>query len=159
MLPIGAYAMNPDRGLRRTSVCSVFSGDSMMRFPIGSVSLPSRRRNMLPWMRVFGTVLVSTTLIHVDHGIEPKYAADCLISSSVIALAMAIILLVLAFRGSALFLRSFLKSIIVWMKYASDNPATPAFSGRPLPFGMWQRLHAVTFPSMRPLATTLGIVG
>ena len=46
----------------------------------------------------------------------PKYSADALISSSVIPLAMAIIAFVLAFRVSALFLASFLKSFIVWMK-------------------------------------------
>jgi hypothetical protein len=42
---------------------------------------------------------------------------------------------VLALRGSALFRSPLLKSIIVWMKYEFGKPATPAFSGRPLPFG------------------------
>ena len=71
---------------------------------------------MPPWMRVFGTVLASTTLIHGVHFIEPKYSAAALISSSVIAFAIAIIALVFAFRGSALLRTPFRKSSIVWMK-------------------------------------------
>src|SRR5262245_58882697 len=134
MLPVGTYAVNPDRGLRRTSVCSVFSGVSMIRAPIGSFS-PSSDRNIPPAIRVFGTVFVSTTLIHGVHFIEPKYCADALISSSVIAFAMAIMMFVLAFLESALFLAPLLKSAIVWMKYDGGRPDTPAFSGRPFPFG------------------------
>ena len=56
-------------------------------------------------MRVFGTVLVSTTLIHGVHFMAPKYSAAALISSSVMPFAMAIITFVLALRASALFLR------------------------------------------------------
>ena len=58
--------------------------------------------NRPPAIRVFGTVLLSTTLIHGVHFIEPKYCAAARISSSVIALAIAIIALTLAFFGSAL---------------------------------------------------------
>ena len=54
-------------------------------------------------MRVFGTVALSVTLIHGVHFIDPKYSAVALISSSVIAFAIAIIALVLPFFGSALF--------------------------------------------------------
>ena len=86
-------------------------------------------------MRVFGTVFVSTTLIHGVHFIEPKYSAAALISSSVMPLAIAIMTFVFALRGSALFRAPLLKSSIVWMKYETGRPDTPAFSGRPLPFG------------------------
>src|SRR5690349_20965556 len=102
-------------------------------------------------MRVFGTVLTSTTRIHCVHGILVKYVAACWISSSVIALANAIIRLVLAFRGSELLRRSFLKSINVFTKYSTDNPETGAFSGRPLPFGMWQSAQAATICACLPL--------
>ena len=67
--------------------------------------------------------------------IEPKYSAACLISSGERAFAIWIIAFVLAFFGSPLLRRSFLKSFIVWMKYATGRPETPAFSMRPLPFG------------------------
>ena len=49
--------------------------------------------------------------------------------------AYAIMRFVFALRVSALFLASALKSAIVWTKYATGSPETPAFSGRPLPFG------------------------
>ena len=49
----------------------------------------------------------------------------------------------------------FLKSIIVLMKYSTGYPATGAFSGRPLPFGMWHRLQAATGCACFPLATNL----
>ena len=64
--------------------------------------LPGRLTNRPPAIRVFGTVLLSTTLIHGVHFIEPRYWAAARISSSVMALAMAIIALTLAFFGSAL---------------------------------------------------------
>ena len=51
----------------------------------------STARNRPPATRVLGTVAVSTTLIHGVHFMDPKYSAAALISSSVIALAMAII--------------------------------------------------------------------
>src|SRR3954471_7639576 len=107
----------------------------MMRSPIGSVSPPSSRRNIPPAMRVFGTVAASTTLIQGVHGIAAKYLGAAFTSSPVIALAYAIIRLVLLLRGSALFLASDLKSAIVWTKFDTGSPDTPAFSGRPLPFG------------------------
>ena len=67
-------------------------------------------------MRVLGTVSVSTTLIHGVHGIEPKYSAVALISSSVMAFAIAIMAFVLAFLGSALLRLPLLKSFICWIK-------------------------------------------
>ena len=91
----------------------------MIRCPIGSLpaSAPSSTRNMPPAIRVFGTVSVSTTRIHGVHFIDEKYVAAAFISSSVMAFANAIILLVFAFLVSALFLASFLKSSIVCTKY------------------------------------------
>src|ERR1035438_8979338 len=94
--------MKPERGSRYVSEASVLSGTSMMRLPIGSFSLPSSARNRPPEMRVLGAMSVSTTLIHGVHGIEAKYSAVDLISSSVMAFAIAIMAFVLAFRGSAL---------------------------------------------------------
>jgi len=67
-------------------------------------------------MRVLGTVVASTTLIHGVHFIAAKYSAAAFTSSSVIAFAYAIIRLVLALRESALFLASDLKSAIVCTK-------------------------------------------
>ena len=90
---------------------------------------------MPPSLTVFGTVSASTTLIHGVHGIATKYAAAALMSSSLIPLAIVIIVLVLALRGSALFLTPLLKSFMVWMKYSTGSAETAAFSGRPLPFG------------------------
>src|ERR1051325_3851715 len=104
-----------------------------MGWPSGSFSLPPSLRYMPPAIRVLGTVLVSTTLIHGVHFMEPKYSAAALISSSDIPLAMAIMVFVLALRGSALLRLSLLKSDICWRKYDTGKPATPAFSGRPLP--------------------------
>ena len=52
-------------------------------------------------MRVFGTRSLSTTRIHGVHLIAAKYSADSLISSSVIAFASSIIVLVFGLRGSA----------------------------------------------------------
>src|SRR6185295_16824370 len=106
-----------------------------MRLPIGSFSLPSSATKRPPLMRVLGTVSASITLIHGVHGIAPKYSADALISSGVIALAIAIMALVFAFRGSALLRLPLLKSFICWMKYSTENPEAGAFSARPLPFG------------------------
>src|SRR5262245_9335646 len=119
MLPGGGYALHPDLGFRRASVASVFSGASMMRCPMGSLpaSAPSNTRNIPPAIRVFGTVSVSTTRIHGVHFIDEKYDAAALISSSVMAFAKAIILFVFPFLVSALFRRSFLKSIMVCTKY------------------------------------------
>ena len=113
---MGAYAVKPEWGSRSISVASALSGTSMMRWPSGSVSLPSSFRNSPPAIRVFGASFVSTTLIHGVHFIDPKYSAVALISSSVIAFAMAIIVFVFAFRGSALLREPFLKSFICWMK-------------------------------------------
>src|SRR5207244_9845737 len=113
----------------------------MMRCPIGSFPAPSSTRNMPPAMRVFGTMSASTTLIHGDHLMAEKYCAACLISSSVMFFANEIMRFVLAFRASELFLLSFLKSIMVCTKYEYGRPDTPAFSGRPLPFGSWHRLQ------------------
>ena len=86
-----------------------------MRLPRGSFSLPSTR-NMPFALRVFGTVLVSITLIQGVHFMEPKYSAAALISSSVMFLANLIMRLVLFLRGSALLRAPFLKSFMVWMK-------------------------------------------
>ena len=66
------------------SVRSGFSGVSMIRTPMGSFSLPSRGIQMPPRLSIFGTVVVSTTLIHGVHFIAPKYSAAILISSGVI---------------------------------------------------------------------------
>src|SRR5262249_51883859 len=96
---------------------------------------PSSVRYMPPCIRVLGTCAVSTTLIQGDHFIDPKYSAAALISSGVMPLAIVIITFVLALRGSALLRTSALKSLICWIKYAVGRPATPAFSGRPLPLG------------------------
>ena len=59
---------------------------------------------------VLGTVSVSTTLIQGVHGIELKYCAAALISSSVMALAKLAMRTALAFLGSALLRAPFLKS-------------------------------------------------
>ena len=67
-------------------------------------------------LTTFGTVPASTTFTQEVYFIEPKYSAVSLISSGVIAFAIAIIMLVLFFRGSALFRRPLRKSFIVWMK-------------------------------------------
>src|SRR5262249_62430710 len=112
----------------------------MMRFPIGSVSLFSSDIHIPPALRVFGTVGLSTTLIHgVFHGICAKYSAAAFISASLMPLAMVVITFVLPLRESALFLRSLLKSSSCCRKYAIGSPETEAFSGRPLPFTRWQR--------------------
>src|SRR5215831_17200542 len=101
-LPIGAYATKPDRGSRRISVRSGFSGVSTMRVPIGSVPPPSIGTQMPPRLTIFGTFAVSTTCTHGDHGIAPKYSAAALISSGVIAFAYPAIRFVFAFRDSEL---------------------------------------------------------
>ena len=87
-------------------------------------------------MRVFGTVV---GLDDLDPR-RPLHRAEVLgrlldLLVGVIAFAIVIIRFVFALRGSALLRRSFRKSFIVWMKYDTGRPATPAFSGRPLPFG------------------------
>ena len=87
----------------------------MMRWPMGSFSLPSSARYKPAVMCVFGTMSVSTTLIHGVHFIELKYCAAALISSSVMVLAKPAMRLVLAFRGSALLRMPFLKSSSVCM--------------------------------------------
>ncbi len=82
-----------------------------MRLPIGSVSLFSSDIHMPPALRVFGTVGLSTTLIHgVFQGICAKYSAAAFISASLIPFAIVVITFVLPLRESALFRRSFLKS-------------------------------------------------
>src|SRR5258707_7948609 len=77
--------MKPDRESRRNSVCSAFTGVSMMRWPSGSVpaSAPSSVRNMPLLGLVFGAVSLSITLIHGVAGIAEKYLAAALIFSSV----------------------------------------------------------------------------
>src|ERR1700687_4797364 len=96
--------MKPERGLRRNSVSCALTGVSMMRSPIGSTSAPSSVRDIPPCALVFGTVALSTTLIQGPAGIEVKYLAADLISSSVIVLANAVINWVLGFLGSEVFL-------------------------------------------------------
>ena len=71
---------------------------------------------MPPRLTIFGTLSASTTLIHGVHFIAPKYSADALISSGVMAFAIAIMAFVLAFRGSALLRSPSRKSFICWMK-------------------------------------------
>jgi len=107
-----AKAIVPERGLRRTSVCSEFSGVSMTRAPIGSLPAPSPSigLQMPPLLFIFGTVFVSTTRIQGVHFIDPKYSAACLISSGVSDFAMSAIRAVFALRDSALFRRSCRKS-------------------------------------------------
>jgi hypothetical protein len=92
----------------------------MIRCPIGSVpaAVPSAAMNMPPAIRVFGTVSVSTTLIHGAHFIDEKYVAAALISSSVIAFANWTMRPVFVFRVSELLRASFLKSDIVFTKYS-----------------------------------------
>src|SRR5437868_8387525 len=115
----------------------------MMRLPMGSVSLFSSDIHMPAALRVFGTVGLSTTLIHcVFHGICAKYCAAAFISSSDMPLAIVVMMLVLALRGSDVLRRSCLKSSSCWRKYATGRPETDAFSGRPLPFIRRQRSHA-----------------
>ncbi len=84
----------------------------MIRTPIGSIALSLAGTQMPPSLSIFGTVFVSTTLIHGVHFIDPKYSAACLISSGVKPFAIAIMALVLPFRGSALLRRSLRKSFI-----------------------------------------------
>jgi len=50
--------------------------------------------NMPPAIRVFGTVVLSTTVIHGVHGIDPKYSAAAFDSASVMFFAMAIMMFV-----------------------------------------------------------------
>ena len=76
------------------------SGDSMMRWPMGSVPPSGIAKKTLPWRRVFGTVSVSTTRIHGVHFIDEKYSAAALISSSVMSFAASIIWAVFGLRGS-----------------------------------------------------------
>ncbi len=71
---------------------------------------------MPPGMRVFGTALASTTLIHGVHFIAAKYWPAAFVSSSVMPFAMAIMMFVLPFLASALFLAPDRKSAIVCMK-------------------------------------------
>src|SRR5258708_35791711 len=110
--------MKLDRGLRRNSVSYVLTGVSMMRSPIGSAaaSAPSSVRNIPPWGLVFGAVALSTTLIQGAAGIDVKYLAAAVISSSVIA--NTAIRPVLAFLGSEVFLAPLRKSIICCTKYS-----------------------------------------
>ena len=96
-------------------------------------------RNRLPTMRVLGTMAVSITLTRGFHWTAAKYSADWTISSSVIALASSIIVLVFGLRGSALRRSPSRKSRSCWMKYAGGKAAVGAFSGRPSPFGRWQK--------------------
>src|SRR5271157_3543439 len=96
------------------SVSSVFTGVSMMRSPSGSLpaSEPASTRNVIPLGgRVLGAVSLSMTLIQGVAGIDEKYLAATLISSSVIALANPAIWAVLAFLGSEVFLAPLRKSI------------------------------------------------
>ena len=109
-------------------------GVSTIRFPIGSISLPSTRNSPFEGF-VFGTIFASTTLIHGVHFIPSKYSAAALISSSLIFFANWLMRFVLFLRGSALFRLPILKSFIVWMKYSVERPLMPAFSARPLPLG------------------------
>src|SRR5215471_14572489 len=129
--------MKPDRGLRRSSVSSTLTGVSMMRPPIGSepASAPVIGRNIPPAGRVFGTVSLSTTLIQGEAGMDEKYLAATLMSSSVIDLANPDIRAVLPFRGSEVFRAPFLKSESCCTMYSYVRPVTLAFSGRPLPLG------------------------
>ena len=107
----------------------------MMRPAIGSVAAGLSGRKRLPTIRVFGTRFVSTTRIHGVHFIAAKYSAAAFTSSSVMAFARSIIVLVFGFRGSAVCRRPFRKSWIWRTKYATGSPAGGAFSGRPFPFG------------------------
>src|SRR5213596_1401929 len=99
----------------------------MIRPAIGSVLACSIGRNRLPAIRVFGTRLVSTTRIHGVHFIAPKYAAAAFTSSSVMAFASSIIVLVFGFLGSAVCRRPFRKSSIWRRKYVAGSAAGAAF--------------------------------
>ncbi len=66
----------------------------------------------------FGTMSVSTTLIHGVAGIAEKYFAAALISSSVIDLAKLAIRPVLVLRGSEVLRSPFLKSVSCWTMYS-----------------------------------------
>ena len=72
MLPTGTYATKPERGSRSASR-SLSSGTSMMRWPSGSVSLPTGRRTGRRRCASSAPCWLSTTLIHGVHFIEPKY--------------------------------------------------------------------------------------
>ena len=69
-----------------------------------------------PWSRTFGAVFDSTTLMRRGYGCCAKYCAAARSSSRVVALAKPIMVLVFAFRGSALFRSPSLKSCICCMK-------------------------------------------
>src|SRR5258708_3138688 len=105
----GTYAavatMSSSVSLATTSLTTFpdpsFPRNLIRRPAIGSGPTGLRGRNRLPAIRVFGTSFVSTTLIHGLHFIDPKYSAAALTSSSVIALARSIIVLVFGFLGSA----------------------------------------------------------
>ena len=66
--------MKEDRGSRNVSVASTFTGTSRMRWPSGSVSLPSSGRNIPPEIRVSGTLVVSVTLIQDVDLMASKYS-------------------------------------------------------------------------------------
>jgi hypothetical protein len=68
-----------------------------------------------------------------------KYSAASAISSSVMARARSAIVLVFGLRGSALRRSPLRKSRSCWTKYAGGSADTGAFSGRPRPFGRWQK--------------------
>src|SRR6266436_276746 len=123
--------MNPDRGLRRSSVSSTLTGDSMIRAPIGSMpaSAPVTGKNIPPAGLVFGTVSLSTTLIQGVAGIAEKYFAATLMSSSVIDLANPAISAVLPFRGSEVFRAPFLKSVSCCTMYSNGAGAAGAAGG------------------------------
>ena len=67
--PLGTYAIHVPREFRSVWFASTSVGTSMIRPPIGSVSVPGSGMNMPPDRRVFGTVAVSTTLIQDVAGI------------------------------------------------------------------------------------------
>src|SRR6185312_3096169 len=131
----------------------------MMRLPIGSFSVPSSDIHMPAALRVFGTVALSTTLIHcVFHGIFEKYSAASFISSSLMPFAIVVMTPVLALRESDVLRRSLLKSWSCCRKYATGSPDTDAFSGRPLPLIRWQRPQPQTSGAL-PYWTTYGSFG
>src|SRR5437016_4635628 len=95
---------------------------------IGSVLSSLVAMNRFPEMRVLGTRSVSTTRTRDVHLIAPKYAAAASTSSSIIALARSIIVLVFGFLGSALYRRPLRKSWIWRTKYGRGSAPGAAFS-------------------------------
>src|SRR5689334_9294628 len=117
-VPVGTYAVNGDRGLRRICASSGSSGISTRRLPSGTFSLPAAGRNRLfAFGANFGIIVVSTTLFFGMYLMAAKYSAACLVSSGVNAAAITGISHAFALFLSEVWRRPFLKSAIWFVKY------------------------------------------